>query len=109
MAYDVHGVNSALLRCISVLNGSSCNDKRVEDYFPFDGNYPNFTLSVDTTNPDTTIGLYYNRFLVKNSLPADASVEQVMEYFTEKYKFEQKNTLTNRSTSLYASATIWSA
>ena len=93
MAYDVHGVNSALLRCISVLNGSTCSAKRVEDYFPFEGSYPNFTLCADAKDPNTTVGLYYNRFLVKNSLPADAGVEQVMEYFTEKYKFAQKKYL----------------
>ena len=90
MAYDTHGINSALLRCISLLNTSGNADKRSKDYFPLEGSYPNMTLSEDAKNAETDVGYYYNRFLVRNSLDADASVDDVLDHFIKKYKLTQK-------------------
>lgn len=90
MAYDTHGVNSALLRCVALLNSSGNADKRSKDYFPLTGSYPNMALSEDAKNADSNVGFYYNRFLVRNSLDADASVETVIKHFTDKYKLTQK-------------------
>lgn len=90
MAYDSYSVNSALIKCISMLDSSGNADKRAKDYFVLQGTYPNMSLVADAGNTDTDVGFYYNRFLVRNSLPLDTSAQNLIEHFTDKYRLIDK-------------------
>ena len=89
MAYDSEGVNSALLECVSLLYSSGYYEKRAKDYFPLEGSYPNMTLSADAKDPETSVGYHFQKFLTRNSLSASASAQDVISFFTEKYKLSE--------------------
>jgi len=91
MAYDANGVNSALLKCVSLINASGFHEKRVKDYFPLDGSYPNMTLSADAKNPETYVGYYFHKFLTRNSLSTSSTAQDVVKFFTDKYKLTENN------------------
>ncbi len=90
MAYSSYEVNEALLECLRTLYSSGNANKRADDYFPLTGSYPEMSFHPDAENPETSIGYYYNRFLVKNELKAGMSAKALVEHFTKKYKLSAK-------------------
>ncbi len=100
MAYYSNEVNAALLDCVEILYTTNNASKRATDYFPLQGTYPNLTFTADAKDKNTNVGYYYNRFLVKNELDQDITVEDFLEHFSKKHKLSNKKYTNNQMTEL---------
>ena len=78
-------VNASLLECLAALVKTGNAHKRVKDYFPFDGEYPALSFSSELGDPDSYEYYYYKRFLERNSLKAEISEGEVIDYLVKKY------------------------
>ena len=78
-------VNASLLECLAALVKTGNVHKRVKDYFPFDGEYPELSFSSELGDPDSYEYYYYKRFLERNSLKAEISEGEVIDYLVKKY------------------------
>ena len=83
------GVNASLLECLRALETTGQTEKRVKDYFPLVGTYPNYKFSTELLDTDGSIYYYYSRFLSKNKLDEDIGLSELVEHFTDKYSLDE--------------------
>lgn len=86
MPYSRDEINESLLHCIELLSATDSNDKWAKDYFVLKGTYPDLTFVSDVGDPETDIGYYFNRFLVRNELKDTISAKDFVKLFTDRYK-----------------------
>ena len=84
------GVNASLLECLRALDATEREDKRVKDYFPLVGSYPDFKFSTELLDTESDVFYYYSRFLTRNKLDENTSPHELAEYFTDKYSLDEK-------------------
>ena len=90
MAYSVGETNEALLKCLNTLVSTGNSSKRVSDHFIFTGTYPNMQFKKEVYDTETNIGYYYARFLKNYSLPEHSTAEDIIKFFTNRYKLSEE-------------------
>ena len=83
-------VNDSLLECLEALLVTGNTDKRVSDYFPLAGSYPDYAFLADAKNPESNMGYHYSRFLERNGLSTDMSADEFVKYMCDKYSLAER-------------------
>lgn len=61
-------------------------NKHTEKYFPFDGQYPNYSFSADSQNADSPINYRLRRVLKDLGIKSDVTAENLRDYYVNTYE-----------------------
>lgn len=88
--------NQACLRLLTALDDCGERSTHVEKYFPFDGAYPNYTLSEETANADSVPYYRMRRMIGDLRLDDDTTPQELLEYYLETYQLLATDVSGNR-------------
>ncbi len=91
--------NDVCLRVQAALARRGGEGVREQKYFPFAGNYPNYTWNADTQDKDSLIYYRLKRVLGDIGLKTDVTAVDLRDYYVEKYDLLQTD---NRGTRRYS-------
>ena len=85
---DTHAeINTSLLTILDAIEKTGNTDKLTEDFFPFEGTYPDYTWSAEAKNPDTKTYQYLLNILDNNNLDTKkAQPSELVAKLKKKYK-----------------------
>ncbi len=84
---SVFKANDTLLLLLGALDACGKTGAHSESYFPFEGEYPYYTLTEEAKNADSVIGYRLRRVLNENGLQDDLSGEEIQKYYVDTYQF----------------------
>ena len=97
----VSKTNDTYLRLLEALDACGAASTHSESYFPFIGTYPNYGFSSDAQNPSTPIGYRLSRILTTKSMKATATVQEIVDEYTDTYRLLETDENGNRLYSDY--------
>ena len=78
--------NQACLRLLAALEDCGETSAHLEKYFPFDGAYPNYTLSEEAANADSVPYYRMRRMIGDLRLKDGTTPQELLEYYLETYQ-----------------------
>ncbi len=84
-------MNSLILKVVNALEATQSSACLINEYFPFDGCYPNLSFSEEFYDGDSTVRAKYMQFLSDNDLPNDTDGDALAEFFIKKYSLDENN------------------
>ena len=93
-------INSELLYILDAIHTVDSEANISEDYFPFNGAYPDLQYSSVIGNTSSTEYYYLQRVLKRAGLDSDAEAEDLTKYLKKKYKLDEKLYSTDEITKL---------
>ncbi len=82
------GLHRANETCLAIANALTSTDegaRHVEKYFPYEGTYPYYTPSAEMGDPESVVAYRFSKVLATVGIDKNASVEQVVKYYTSTY------------------------
>ena len=73
------------LEALDALDAKGSEYERARDYFPFEGRYPNLTLSADAKNPGSTVGKKLSAVMKRREWDADMTGEEIVKWYLKKF------------------------
>lgn len=73
------------LEALDKLEESGVTVERAEDYFPFRGSYPNYTLSSDAKDGDSTLGKKLARVIKRREWDEDMTGDEIIQWYLKKF------------------------
>ena len=95
-ALSVHERNNVCLGVQTALDRRGGEGVREQKFFPFDGTYPNYTYSSETTDGDSIRYYRLKRVLGDIGLEADTTAVELRDYYTDTYDLLQTDNQGNR-------------
>lgn len=83
-------INTELLYILDAIRTVDSEENICEDYFPFNGSYPDLQYSSVIGNTSSTEYYYLQRVLKRAGLDSDAEAEELIKYLEKKYKLDDK-------------------
>ena len=84
-ALDTRTANETCLRVFQALKDSGEADKYEENYFPFEGAYPYYSLSEEAKDGDSIPYYRLQRVLSDIGLEKDATVDDIIDHYVKTY------------------------
>ena len=72
------------------------DNKHEEKYFPFDGQYPNYSFSQASTDPDSAVNYRLRRVLKDLGLSSESTAEEIRDYYAKTYELLATDSNGNR-------------
>ncbi len=77
--------NSTILRLEKALRACDAQERYSRPYFPFDGQYPYYTYSEETLDPESAKSYRLTRVLTRLQLGKDATEEELADCYVKRY------------------------
>ncbi|MBP5293616.1 MAG: hypothetical protein J6023_05770 [Clostridia bacterium] len=94
--HDSYKGNETLLATFQAMNDYDLNSKRVKDYFPIEGVYPDVHFTEESQDRETTAYARLNKYLTLMDLSKDSTAKEIVSFVmrrfsisTEKYSSEE--------------------
>ena len=83
---SVFAANDTLLLLLQALDACGKSEAHSESYFPFEGEYPYYTLTEEAKNADSVVGYRLRRVLTQNGLKETLSGDEIRQYYVDTYQ-----------------------
>lgn len=88
MPADKRAANQSILTALDALDAldeKGVAYERADDYFPFEGTYPNLTLRADARDPQTTVGKKLAAVIKRREWKADITGDEIVKWYLKKF------------------------
>ncbi len=73
------------LAALESLEATGVTVDRADDWFPFTGHYPNYTLHADASDPETPLGRRLGQVIKRREWNADITGEEIIDFYLKKF------------------------
>ncbi|MBE6661845.1 MAG: hypothetical protein E7606_01035 [Ruminococcaceae bacterium] len=85
MPVDKEEANRSILVSLEALRETDAEDKRTEDYFPFDGQYPDLKWKGEAKTEGTTLYSRLHRVMGRRNFKEDMTDEEMVTWYAKKF------------------------